>query len=86
MLAHESRAFADLGYGRVGEGIEEVVFSKKKFAANAFWVDIFIRLKRLLEASLRCGREAPSGKGELWLCRSFGGMISLRGSILRERP
>ena len=84
MLAHESCAFADLRNGRVGERIEKVVLSQEKFPADAFWVDIFIRLEWLLEAPLRRRGEVSTRKSELWLLGSFGRMISLCRIMLRE--
>jgi hypothetical protein len=46
VLAHIRRALADLGDGRLGEGVEEVVFCEDIFALVALWVYVFERFER----------------------------------------
>ena len=85
MLAHESCALSYLRYGRVGEGVEEVVLCQDKLALNALRVDVFVWLESLLKLVIGSCRDAPSGKSKLRGCGTLGGVISLRWNILRKR-
>lgn len=65
MLAHEGRTPPDLGNGRLGEGVEEIVLGEHQPAPAAFGVDIVVWFEWLLHGSLRCGAEAASWESEL---------------------
>jgi hypothetical protein len=77
MVSHERRPLAYLRNWRVGEGVEEVVFGQDEFALDAFRIDVLVRLKRLLETSTRCRREATTGKRQFRRRWVFGGMVPL---------
>ena len=84
MLAHESRALSYLWYGRVAEGIEEIILSQDQCPLVSFRIDVLIWLERLVESTLRGRGEAALGKSQFWWCWTFGGVISLRRGILGE--
>jgi hypothetical protein len=86
MLAHESCSLAYLRYGRIGERVEEVVFSQHERAPNALWIRVFIGLEGLLEFPARCCGERSPGQCDLRLRWSLGGMIPRGRNILGERP
>lgn len=85
MLAHESRSFANLRYGRIREGVEEVVLRQYKGPLDTLWIDVLKRFEWLLEFAARRSGEAPSRGGQVWLRWSLGRMIPLRCDILGER-
>jgi hypothetical protein len=85
MLAHVSCSFADLGYGRIRERVEEVVFRENKGSLVTLGIDVLKRFEGLIEAAIGRSRKRSSRGGQLWLCRGFGGMISLRRNILGDR-
>jgi hypothetical protein len=84
MLSHVGRALSYLGYRRVGKRVEEGVFRQDPRPLDALGIDVCIRLERLLSAPAGCCRECPLGQSNLWVRRSLGGMIPLRGNILDE--
>jgi hypothetical protein len=85
MLSHKSCSLPYLRYGRVGERVEEVVFRQDQCPPDTLGVDVFKGLERLFSTPAGCCRECPPRQSELRVCRSFGGMSSLRGNILDER-
>ena len=85
MLAHESRSLANLRYRRLRERVEELVFRQDKSPLVALRINVLERFERLLKTAIRRGRERSSRGHQLWLCWTFGGMISLRRDILGER-
>jgi hypothetical protein len=84
MLSHKGRALSYLGYRRVGERVEEGVFRQDPRPLDALRINIGIRLERLLKAPAKRCRERPLGQSDLWVRRSFGGMVPLGGNILDE--
>jgi hypothetical protein len=65
VLSHESCSLADLGYGRVRERVEEVVFGQHELALDALRIDVFIGLERFFESSVRSGRKRTPWQCEL---------------------
>jgi hypothetical protein len=87
MLSHVRCSFANLGYRRVCEGVEEVIVCQNSCPRNAFWVDIFIRLEWLLgckELLARGRRNISASLGRLCSCRSFGGVQARGRNVLRR--
>lgn len=72
VLAHEGCAFAHLGYGGIGEGVEEVLLVQHECPLGSFGVDIF-KWFPALPSFLGCGGgETAARQGE----RGFGGGFS----------
>lgn len=84
MLAHRRCAFAYLRYRRIGEGVEQVVFVQNQLSLYTFRVDVIIWFEWPLGGFTGGRRKASPGKGKLWLCYAFGGVILLRRYILCE--
>ena len=84
MLSHESCSFSYLGYWRVCERVEQIVFGQDHCPPDAFRINVLIRLERLVELSVGRRREFSSRQSKLWVGRTFGGMIAVRGDILCE--
>lgn len=76
MLAHESCSLANLRYRRLRERVEELVFRQDKSPLVALRINVLERFERFLETVIRRGRERSSRGRQLWLCWTFGGMIS----------
>jgi hypothetical protein len=82
MLAHKRSAFPYRGYGRVGEGVEQVILVEHHPAVFAFGVDIIVWFKCLLKFAAGGRGETPLRQRELGVRRGFGGVSSPRGESL----